>query len=82
MKKNKTLNVSRDMSKSFTVNHSMKLGALQKAFLIEFLKNSILRQYEDSAEKICQIVIISHNSAQHEKLYICIVCYITSHQNS
>ena len=45
------------------------------------LKNFILWQCEASAEKICQIVIISHNSAQHEKLNICIVCYITNHQN-
>ena len=59
-----------------------KIGALQEAFLIEFLKNSILWQHEDSAEKMCQIVIISHNSAQNEKLNICIVYYITDHQNS
>ena len=29
-----------------------------------------------------QIVIISLNSAQFEKLNICIVCYITNQQNS
>ena len=45
------------------------------------LKNFILWQREASAEKICQIVIISHNSAQHEKWTIFIVCYITNHQN-
>ena len=39
-------------------------------------------QHGASAEKTCQIVIISHNSAQFEKLNISIVCYITSHQNS
>ena len=72
----------RIMFKSFTINHSMKLGALQEAFLIEFLKNSILLQHEDSAEKMFYIVISSHNSARHEKLNICIVCYITNHQNS
>ena len=70
------------MSKSFTMNFSMKLGALQEAFLIEFLKNSILWQHEDSAERICQIVIISHNSARYQKLNICIVWYITNQQNS
>ena len=31
---------------------------------------------------MCQIVIISHNSARFEKLTICIVCYIINHQNS
>ena len=55
-------------------NISMKLGALEGAFLIEFLKNFILWQHEVSAEKMCQIVIISHNPAQFEKLNICIVC--------
>ena len=30
---------------------------------------------------MCQIVIISHNSAQFEKLNICIVSYITNYQN-
>ena len=64
------------------MNYSMKLGALQGAFLIEFLKNFILRQHEASAEKMCQIVIISHNSTQFEKLSIWIICYITDHQNS
>ena len=48
----------------------------------EFLKNLILWQHEALAEKMCQIVIISHNSARFEKLNICIVCYITYHQNS
>ena len=45
------------------MNYSMKLRALKEAFLIEFLKNFILWQHEDSAEKMCQIVIITHNSA-------------------
>ena len=35
-----------------------------------------------SAEKMCQIVIIGHSSAQFEKLNICIVCYITNYKNS
>ena len=35
-----------------------------------------------SKKKMCQIVIISHNSAQFEKLNICIVCFITKHQSS
>ena len=56
------------MSKSFSMNHLMKLGALQGAFLIEFLKNFILGQHKSLAEKMCQIVIISHNSAQFEEL--------------
>ena len=47
--------------------------------LIEFLKKFILWQHETLAEEMCQIVIISHNSAQFEKLNICIVCYITNH---
>ena len=51
------------------MNHSVKVGALEEGFLIEFLKNSILQQREDSAEKMCQIVIISHNSS-YEKLKI------------
>ena len=51
----------------------MKLGALQRAFLIECLKNFILRQHEASGEKMCQVVVISHNSLQFEKLNICIV---------
>ena len=36
------------------------------------------------AEKMCQIAkcTICHNSAQFEKLNICIVCYITNHLNS
>ena len=63
------------------MNHSIKLGALYGTFLIEFLKNFILWQHEGSAEKMCQIVIISHNSAQFEKLNIYIVCYITNDQN-
>ena len=50
--------------------------------MIEFLKNFILWLHEASAEKMCQIVIISHNSAQFEKLNICIVCYITNNPNS
>ena len=66
------------MSKSFT----MKLGALQGAFLIEFLKNFILWQHEASAEKMCQIVTISHNFALFEKLNISIVRYITKDSNS
>ena len=45
-------------------------------------KFHFVTRHEASAEKMCKIVIISHNSAQHEKLNICIVCYITSHQNS
>ena len=69
------------MSESFTMNHSMKLGALQGAFLIEFLKSLILWQHVASVEKMCQIVIISHNSTLFEKLNICIVCYITNHKN-
>ena len=32
--------------------------------------------------KMCQIVIISRNFAQFEKLNFCIVCYFTNHQNS
>ena len=64
------------------LSHYGKPWALQGAFLIEFLKNFILRQHEASAEKKCQIVIISHNSAQFEKLNTCIVCYIINHQNS
>ena len=51
----------------------MKLGTLQRAFLIECLKNFILRQHEASGEKMCQVVVISHNSLQFEKLNICIV---------
>ena len=49
---------------------------------IEFLKNFILWQHKASAEKICQIVIISHNSVQFKALNICIVCYITNYQSS
>ena len=44
-------------------------------------KFNFVTRHEAPAEKICQIVIISHNSVQHETLNICIVCYITSHQN-
>ena len=62
------------------MNHSMKLGALWRAFLIDFLKNFILLQHEASAEKMCSIVIISYNSAQLEKLNICIAWYITNYQ--
>ena len=58
------------------MNHSMKLGALWGAFLIEFLKNFTTWSL---VEKMDQIVIISLNSAQFEKLNICIVCYITNH---
>ena len=43
---------------------------------ISFSDNMRLQQ------NVCQIVIISHNSAKYEKLNICIVCYITNHQNS
>ena len=69
------------MSKSFTMNHSMKLRAQWKAFPTEFLKNFILWQHETLAEKMCQI-LISHNSTQFGKWNICIVCCITNHQNS
>ena len=55
------------MSKSFKMNHSMKLQAMQQAFMIDFLRNFIFRQHEASAEEMCQIVFISHNSAQFEK---------------
>ena len=72
------------MSKFFTVNIQWNLGPCRDlgAFLIEFLKNFISWQHEASAEKMCQIVIISQNSEQFEKLNICIVCYITNHQKS
>ena len=68
------------MSKSFTTNHSMKLGGLQRELFIQFLKSIILWQHEVSAEKMCQTGIISHNSAQFEKLNICIVCCITNRE--
>ena len=57
-------------------------NAKWRLYKIKFLKNSILWQHEDSVEKMCQIVIISHSSAQHDKLNICIVCYIINHQSS
>ena len=45
-------------------------------------ENSILWQYEDSAEKMCQIVIINHNSARHENLNICIFWYFYTSQTT
>ena len=85
--KNKTLNLSHNISHFLCpILHKEPFNEIRGTVgnISEFMKNLILWQHEASAEKMCHIAqcTICHNSAQFEKLNICIVCYVTKHQNS
>ena len=57
-------------------------GHCRKHFWLSFWKISFCDNMRIQQKKCVQLCFTSHSSAQNEKLNICIVCYITNHQNS